>query len=91
MRYFCNKDYVLRTIAGESVLVSIRSGVADFSGIINLNPSAVLLWTCLQNGAEISNLVQAFTEKFEVSAEQAEIDIREMLAMLEQRKMVTHE
>ncbi len=69
MRYFCNKDYVLRTIAGESVLVSIRSGVADFSGVITLNPSAALLWRCLQTGADISDLVQPFIEKFEVTTE----------------------
>lgn len=91
MRYFSNKDYVLRTIAGEKILVSVGSGVADFSGIITLNPSAVVLWTCLQNGADINELVEAFTRVFEVDDARAEADIREILSMLESRKMITHE
>lgn len=91
MRYYCNKDYVLRKIAGEDVLVSVRSSVADFSGIITLNHSAAVLWNCLQKGASLEELVQAFTEAFEVTEAEAEADIREIIDMLEKRKMITHE
>lgn len=91
MRYYSNKEYILRTIAGESVLVSIKNSVADFSGIITLNKSAALLWTCLQNGATLEEMIQTFTENYEVSASEAEQDIREILTMLEARKIVCHE
>lgn len=91
MRYFSSKDYVLRTIAGENVLVSIRSSVADFSGVITLNPAATLIWKCLQGGATVEEMIQAMTEKFDVSESVAKEDICETIKMLESRKMIRHE
>ena len=49
--YYSNPNYVLREIAGESVLVSIGEGVADFCGIITLNQSAKILWETLKQGS----------------------------------------
>ena len=48
--YTASPNYILRDIAGESILVSIGQGVADFCGVVVLNESAKILWTTLLGG-----------------------------------------
>lgn len=72
------------------VLVSIGNEIADFCGVVNLNRSAGVLWKTLQGSATRGELVQVFTDTFEVSEETARRDIRETLKMLMKRGLVSH-
>lgn len=89
--YRANPNYVLREIVGEWVLVSVGQGVADFCGIVKLNPSAKVLWDTLQSGATREDLVGALTDAFSVSQQQAEADVAQTLELLLQRNMVSYE
>lgn len=42
-----NDNYKLRSIAGESVIISQQGSEANLTRIISLNPSARLLWEAL--------------------------------------------
>lgn len=90
-RFIVNENYILRDIAGQSVLVSIGSEIADFCGVINLNATAKELWTVLQDGATKEELVKTLTDKFSVSDEQADEDVTKTLLMLIERGMITNE
>ena len=46
-KYIAKNRYVLREIAGESILVSVGDGVADFCGIVKLNASVKVIWNKL--------------------------------------------
>lgn len=87
-KYRSKKEYVLREITGMPVLITIGSGVADFSGIINLNESAKVLWNCLQNGTDFEGLCDALLDNFDISREQAEKDVLDTIAFLTERKMI---
>lgn len=89
--YYSSKDYVLREIAGESVLVSIGSGVADFCGVVVLNPSAKVLWQALQQGADRTELIGALREQFDVPEAKAAEDVDRTLALLKKRGMISCE
>lgn len=89
--YTVNPDYILRDIAGESVLVSVGSGVADFCGIVNLNPAARVLWMRLENGATEKELVRELLDKFYVTEEKAAADVRKTLQLLEERGLIKNE
>lgn len=86
--YHSNQNYILREIVGESVLVSIGEGVADFRGIVKLNASAKVIWTALQKGATKEELVEAVADAFSISKEKAEEDVDKSLELLKQREMV---
>ncbi|MDO5409736.1 MAG: PqqD family protein [Lachnospiraceae bacterium] len=90
-RYKASKNYILREIAGEAVLVSVGDGVADFCGIVNLNPSARVLWKKLQDGATKEELVCELKETFEGAEESAEQDVEATVQMLKERGLVTYE
>lgn len=87
-RYHASTNYILREIAGESVLVSVGDGIADFCGIVNLNASAKVLWHTLQQGATKTELVQELQSHFPVSEEKAAEDVEKSLILLEEREMV---
>lgn len=89
--YIANPDYILREIAGEFVLVSVGSGVADFCGIVNLNPAARVLWMKLEKGATEKELVDELLDKFYVTEEKAAADVRKTLQLLEERRLVKDE
>lgn len=89
-KYYANKNYVLREIAGEAVLVTIGDGVADLCGIVKLNESAKVLWNKLQQGASKVEMENALIEKFHISNEKATEDVQKSLKLLEERGMVSH-
>lgn len=91
VKYITSNKYILREIAGESVLVSVGDGVADFCGIVKLNPSAAFIWKTLQGGATEQELVRAVTECFEVSGDKAAEDVDKCLDFLKGRGMIVCE
>lgn len=86
--YRASANYVLREIAGESILVSVGDGVADFCGIVNLNASAKVLWNTMQQGATKEALIQALIHQFAVSREKASEDVDTSLHLLLERGLV---
>ena len=89
--YRANPNFIARTIADQPVLVSIGDVVADFCGVIQLNESALLLWDALKESATLHQLVDFLTKHYAVSKEEAQQDVREILDMLLEKGMITHE
>ena len=56
--------FMLRTIAGSDIVVTVGKRTLDFNGIINLNDSAAFLWERLAAGAEEEELVSAILENY---------------------------
>ena len=89
--YHSNPNYVLREIAGESVLVSMGDGIADFCGIITLNHSAKILWETMKTGATKEKLVESLKNYFKISDAKATEDVERSLKLLEEKGLVSCE
>ncbi|MBE6591607.1 MAG: PqqD family protein [Ruminococcaceae bacterium] len=61
------KGYVLRSVAGKNVVVSV--GATDFSGMITLNESAAFMWRLLEKGISISELEEALAKEYEAESD----------------------
>lgn len=90
-RFIANKNYILRKIAGEEVLVSVGGEIVDFCGVVKLNASAGVLWKTLQRGAAREELVKALVDEFSIAEEQAREDVEASLQVLLERGMVIYE
>lgn len=88
--YVANKNYILREIAGEAILVSVGEQIADFCGIVNLNASAKILWETLQREVTKEELVETFIREFQVSKEKALEDIEISLQIMMERGLVAN-
>lgn len=74
-----NKDFILRNIAGESILVATGNATQDFNGMITLNEVATFILENIDECETEEVLVEKVLEEFEIDEETAKNDVREFL------------
>lgn len=67
--------FVVRSIAGESVVVALGEASKNFNGIIKLNDTGRFLWDRLSQGVEMDELVDAILSEYEIDRETATADV----------------
>ena len=77
-----NKEYVLREIAGDYIIIPVGKTVLEFNGLITVNEVGVFLWKMLQEEVTMDDLVKAVLSEYEVDEAVARADIQEFLDKL---------
>lgn len=78
-----DKEFILREIAGDYIIIPTGKTVLNFNGLITVNEVGVSLWKMLQNEVTLDELVQGILNEYEVEEEVAREDIQEFLDSLE--------
>lgn len=78
-RYKRNEHIVSRAIVGETLLVPIQGHLADMQRIFALNRVADYVWKKLDGDTEINQIAAAILKDFEVSKNEADNDLVELL------------
>lgn len=81
-------EFVVRQVMDDIVAIPVGEAALAFSGIILLNDVSRVIWQCLEQDTTPEALVQAVTDAFEVSAEEAQADILEFLDKLRAAKLL---
>lgn len=76
------KEFVLREIAGDYVIIPVGKTVIEFNGLITENEVGVSIWNMLQNEVTFDQIVQGILNEYEVEESVAREDIREFLDQL---------
>ena len=76
------KEFVLREIAGDYVIIPVGKTVIEFNGLITVNEVGVSIWNMLQNKVTFDQIVQGILNEYEVEESVAREDIREFLDKL---------
>ena len=74
--------YILREVAGNSVVVAVGKAALDFNGLITLNSTGVFLWKMLVQGAAKEALLAAILGEYEIDEATAKTDIAEFIEKL---------
>lgn len=77
------KEFVLREIAGDYIIIPTGSTVLEFNGLITVNEVGVTLWKMLQKEVTMEQLVSGILEEYDVEEAVAREDILEFLNTLE--------
>ena len=77
-----NKEYVLREIAGDYIIIPVGKTVLEFNGLITVNEVGVLLWNMLQEEVTMDDLVKTVLHEYDVEEAVARADIQEFLDKL---------
>lgn len=77
-----DKEFVLREIAGDYIIIPIGRTVLKFNGLITVNEVGVSIWNMLQNEVTFDELVKGILDEYEVEEAVAREDIREFLDTL---------
>ena len=79
-----NQNFILREIAGESMLIPVGAAAAKFNGLITLNDTAATIFKTLSQDTTLEALVDAVTADYDIDRETARADAEEFLQQLRQ-------
>lgn len=77
-----SKDYMLRKVAGEYLLIPMGQTALRVQGLVGMSESAHLLYQRLQSDCTKENLVQCLLGEYDVSEAEARADVDAFLAQM---------
>ena len=77
-----DKEYVLRQIGDDYIIVPVGKTALSFNGMITVNETGAFLWEQLVEGTSKEELLRNLIETYEVTQEEAERDIDEFFGVL---------
>lgn len=83
------KDFILREIAGEHVLVPTGAASQEFNGMISMTDTAKFIWEHLESVQSLEEMVQTITDTYEVDEATARRDVIGLVNALLEHGMVT--
>jgi hypothetical protein len=87
-QFIKDSQSVTRSIAGETIIVPVRSGVSDLNSIYTLNEVGTTIWRLIDRQATTEQIIEAISEEFEVTTEQAAKDALDFLEKLEAEGLI---
>ena len=78
-----NKDYVLRNVGGENIVVPVGEASKRFHGMITLNDTGAFLWAFFSEEHTEREAVAALLKEYEVTEETAACGVRTFVESLE--------
>ncbi len=86
------KDYRLRAVEEDYVVVPVGKAAKEFTGMIRLNSTAALLWELLSDGATEEELLADLVEEFDgeegFTQELAKADVKAFLESLRAHNLI---
>lgn len=76
------KEFVLREIAGDCIIIPIGKTALEFNGLITVNEVGVTIWNMLQEEVTFDQLVQGILDEYDVEEDVVREDIQEFLDAL---------
>lgn len=84
-------EFVVRQVMDHVVAIPVGSTALQFGGMVMLNDVSKVIWECLNAHTDIAQITKAVTEQFEVSEEEARMDILEFVDKLRQAQLLEEE
>ena len=76
------KQVILRSVAGEHMLIPVGETVFEYNGIFMMTESGKILWENIEKGADEDALKEALMKEYDIDSETASNDVNEFLEML---------
>lgn len=76
------KEFILREIAGECILVPTGATTQEFNGLITLTDTAKFIWENLEKAESEQEMIQMVLDEYEVEEEIAARDVRGFVSEL---------
>ena len=78
------KEFLLREIVGETILIPMGDSNNHFNGIITINELGKFIWENLESSKDEEELLHKILEEYEVEEKEAKEDLDEFLDKLRQ-------
>ena len=76
------KEFMLRNIAGDNILVPLGGTINDLNGLIAINEIGKFIWENIESSKDEDELLQRILDEYEVERDVAKADLDEFLGKL---------
>lgn len=76
------KEFILRDIAGEHVLVPTGATTQEFNGLITLSETARFIWEHIEEADSLEDMIARLLDVYEIDEETARNDAIEFISQL---------
>lgn len=83
------KEFIVREIAGETVLVPTGATAQEFNGMLSMTDTARFIWERLERVENLDEMVQAVLDAYDIDENTARQDVIGFVQALLQHGMVT--
>ena len=85
------KEFILREIADEYILIPTGSTTEEFNGIINITETAAFIWNHVESVNSFDELIDLMKKEYDVELTVLQKDVSELLMQLLTNKMIAIE
>lgn len=82
------EGFILRTVAGQNLIVPVGDNTMNFNAAIALNESAAFLWNCLTKETDEKELLTKLLNEYEIDEQTALADIKVFLNVLKEHDIL---
>ncbi len=82
------KEFMLREIVGETILIPVGESNNHFNGIITINELGKFIWENLESSENESILLDKILNEYEVDEKTAKEDLDEFLGKLREADII---
>jgi hypothetical protein len=79
LQFVRSENVVSRVIAGETLIVPVRRGVADLASLFSFNQVGSTIWEAIEKPHTVDELVTLVADAYDVTPEKAREDIEVFL------------
>lgn len=81
-------SYVLRSVAGENLIVPVGGNNINFNSAMTLNETGAFLWQLLTADTTRDALIAAMTKEYDIDADTAKKDIDIFITSLKEHSIL---
>lgn len=82
------KEMILRTIAGDNILVPVADVVLDLNGLFMLTETGAFIWKLIPQVENEEEIVSKMLEEYDIDKETAQKDVSEFLEKLRRFEII---
>ncbi|MGN0546532.1 MAG: PqqD family protein [Acutalibacteraceae bacterium] len=83
-----NKDFVVRTVAGETMLIPVGKNVLKYNGIFTLSESGAMIYRLLCEDKTEEEIIAVLAESFSEAEETLKSDYDEFIRQLKDAEII---
>jgi len=81
-------EFILKSVAGQHIVVPIGKEAAKFHGMITLNETGKLLFETLKTKQTLETLIDRLMDTYDVTKEQATKDVQSFIEVLNRHNVL---
>lgn len=82
------KEFMLRNVVGENVLIPMGETTNSFNGLISINGIGKFIWENYEKANDEEELLNFILEKYDVQKDVAKKDLDEFLEVLKKLEII---